>query len=272
MTRLFGYFSSVRKLLGLRAALVFSAYYGLYTSHVLRPALYRMPVGPYNFYCASIKQFAGLFMEIFLQHYYALEKTDAPIRVIDCGANIGVSLLYIKLMAPHAHVKCFEPNPSACEILEKNIKANGWGDAITVYPYALAKTKGVAELYIDRDRERNSGASLSKYLAQKRQLDAISVNTVCLSDYIDGPVDFLKMDIEGAEFDVLEDLAEKNKLASISQIQLEYHYHPEFFPRPLSDMLALLERAGFQTKTKATSSSRASMVYAWRQEKAHSEE
>lgn len=270
------YFSYVRKLLGFRAAVRFSVHYVLYKSRILRPKLYRMPVGPVNFYCKSIKQFAGLFMEIFLREYYYLEKTDVPMEMIDCGANIGVSLLYIKLMAPHARVKCFEPNPSALEILKKNIEANGWGRDVAVYPYALAKTNGVAEFYLDKDEEKNSGASLYKYLGKKSQLVSIHIQTACLSDYIDGPVDFLKMDIEGGEFDVLEELIAQDQMRNISRLQLEYHYHPEFFRKPLTAMLALLESAGFRTAVRATKEPRsvvgkdtahAYMVYAWREKK-----
>lgn len=271
--RAFRYFSYVRKLLGFRAAIVFAGYYLLYKSRILRPTLCRMPVGQYDFYCKSIRQFAGLFMEIFLKEYYYLEKTTLPIEAIDCGANIGVGLLYIKLMAPNARVTCFEPNPEAREVLEKNIAANGWGHSVTVHPYALAKKDGTAELYRDQDAEKNSGASLSKYLGKKNFLVSVPVRTVRLSDYIKGSVDLLKMDIEGAEFDVLEDLVERQRMTGISRIQLEYHYHPEFFRRPLSDMLSILERAGFRTAVQATREPHvvvgrdapcAYMVYAWR--------
>lgn len=252
ISRVIGYFSYLRKLLGFRATLIFSFYYIIYKSGIIRPKIGRIPVGPVNFYFTSIKQFAGLFMEIFFKKYYYLEKTDLPIEAIDCGANIGVSLLYIKLMAPNARVRCFEPNPSALAILKKNIQANGWEKDVVVYPYALGKIKGKAEFFVDRDERTSYGASLNKYMAGKRPLISFTVDTDCLSDYILGPIDFLKIDIEGAEFDVLEDLAEKNKMSSISQIQMEYHYHPEFFSRSLAEVLKFLEAAGFRTTVKAT--------------------
>jgi len=274
--RIAGYFSYLRKLLGFRAAAVFSAYYVFYKSRILRPKFYRIPVGPINFHFTSVKQFAGLFAEIFFKEYYYLEKTDLPIETIDCGANIGVSLLYIKLMAPKARVKCFEPNPAALAVLKENIKENGWEKEVSAYPYALAKTKGGADFFIERDEKTSYGASLFEYMAGKRPLVSFAVNTDCLSNYIMGPVDFLKMDIEGGEFDVLEDLSEKNKMADISKIQLEYHYNPEFSRRSLAEMLKFLESAGFRTTVKATKephsvigkdSPHAYMVYAWRQER-----
>ena len=273
ISRVIGYFSYLRKLIGFRAAIIFSFYYVVYKSGIIRPKIGRIPIGPINFYFTSIKQFAGLFMEIFFKGYYHLEKTNLPIEAIDCGANIGVSLLYIKLMAPNACVKCFEPNPAALAILKKNIQVNGWGKDVIVYPYALGKTKGRAEFFVDRDEATSYGASLSKYMAGKHALVSFPVQIDRLSDYISGPIDFLKIDIEGAEFDVLEDLSENNKLVDISQIQFEYHYHPKFFPKPLSEILELLKHTGFQTKIKKVKnpnpiagkdSLSASMVYSWK--------
>lgn len=263
----------MRKLLGFRAAVIFCSYYLFYKTGIVKRKYYKIPVGPVSFYFTSLKQFAGLFMEIFFKEYYYLKKTNLSIEAIDCGANIGVSLLYIKLMAPNARVKCFEPNPAALAILKKNIQVNDWEKDVIVYPCALGKTKGQAEFFVDQDEPTSYGASLNKYLAAKRPLNSFPVDIVCLSDYIKGPIDFLKIDIEGAEFDVLEDLSEKNKMASISQIQLEYHHHPEFFPKPLSEMLEILEHAGFQTKVRVVKESHsvesknslsASMVYGWR--------
>ncbi len=273
ISRTAGYFSHLRKLLGFRAALIFSVYYFLYKSGTVRLKLYKIPVGPFDFYFTSVKHFAGLFMEIFFKGYYHLEKTDISLEAIDCGANIGVSLLYIKLMAPRARVKCFEPNPAALTLLNKNIEANGWQNDVIVYPYALGKTKGRVEFFVDRDDASSYGASLSKYLASRRPLNSFLVDIVCLSDYITGLIDFLKIDIEGAEFDVLEDLIETNKMRDISQIQLEHHYHPEFFKKSLDEMLKLLEGAGFQFKVRTVREPRsvsakdqlsAYMVYAGR--------
>jgi FkbM family methyltransferase len=273
ISRVVGYFSRLHKLLGFRSALIFFAYYLLYKIKKPKGDYHKIPIGPFNFYFTSLKQFAGLFMEIFFKEYYYLGKTDRPIEAIDCGANIGVSLLYIKLRAPYARVKCFEPNPAARAILEKNVRENDWEKEVFVYPYALGKIKGHAEFFVDKNEDTSYGASLSKYLGAKRPITSFTVETDLLSNYIAGPVDFLKIDIEGAEFDVLEDLAKKNKMADISEIQLEYHYQPEFFPRPLFEMWQFLESTGFRVYVKDTAKSnspgskdavRAHMIYASR--------
>ncbi len=267
------YFSRVKRLIGFRGAVIFSFYYVWYASGIVRPKLCKIPVGSFIFYAPSIRQFAGLFMEIVIREYYYLDGTTQSIEAIDCGANIGVSLLYIKLRAPNSKVKCFEPNPAALEILRKNITENGWEEDVVVYPYALAKAKGEADFFIERDEATSFGASLSRGMAGKRPLVSFKVRTERLSDYVSKPVDFLKIDIEGGEFDVLEDLAAAGKLNAISQIQMEYHYHPEFFQRRLSELLVFLEKEGFRIAVKATAEphallgsdrAHAYMVYAWR--------
>ncbi|MBX4189734.1 FkbM family methyltransferase [Candidatus Parcubacteria bacterium] len=256
ISRVLGYFSYLQKLLGFRAALTFFVYYIFYKSGVAHRSKWcRIPLGQIVFYSPSLKQFAGLFNEIFFKGYYHLEKTNLPIEVIDCGANIGVSLLYIKLMAPHAHVICFEPNPASFAALNKNIKANHWEKEVVAYPYALGKNKGTSDFFVERQEETSYSASLSKHMAGKHELVSFPVRVDLLSSYINKPVDFLKIDIEGAEFDVLEDLFERHKLADISEIQLEYHYHPASLHKSLKEIVTFLESSDFAVSVKDTAKS-----------------
>lgn len=247
--RFVGYFFRLRALIDFRAACIFALAHIRNNINPPRSGnLVHIPVGSYIFYFPSLSYFEGLFTEIFLKETYYLAYTQKPIQVIDCGANIGVSLLYIKIRAPHAHVLCFEPNPAARAVLEKNIKANNWGKEVQVFPFALGKEKGTVNFYVDKKEATSSGGSIAHYLKDKSQgLNSYTVEVDMLSRYIQDDIDFLKMDIEGPEFDVLEELKTADKLRSITAIQLEYHYIPGFFTRPLSDMLSLLESEGFRT-------------------------
>jgi hypothetical protein len=71
------------------------------------------------------------------------------------------------------------------------------------------------------------------------------VNTTALSQHIDLTVDFLKMDIEGAEFSVLEELDQAGKLGLIKEMSIEYHHHIHDDSDTLSDLLSILERNNF---------------------------
>lgn len=273
--RFVSYFSRLRALIGFKATFAFTL---AHLRNKLYPpqkgTLAHIPVGTYVFYFPSLDYFVGLFTEIFLKETYYLPYTSEPIRVIDCGANIGISLLYIKIRAPRARVLCFEPNPAARAVLEKNIGANNWEKDVKVFPYALGKTKGTANFFVENTVATSSGGSTTKHLAQRgRALDTYPVEVVPLSSYIDNLVDLLKIDIEGGEFDVLEELVARDKLKSVAEIQLEYHYIPGFFTRPLSEMLALLESNGFRTFVQSISRPHqiidhdvmhAYMIFAWR--------
>ncbi|MFZ1075051.1 MAG: FkbM family methyltransferase [Minisyncoccia bacterium] len=273
--RYFEYFSRLRALFGFRAAAAFAF---AHLRNVFAPPkngnLASIPVGPYVFYFPFLDHFVGLFNEIFFKETYFIEATQKPIRVLDCGANIGVSLLYIKIRAPHAQVVCFEPNPAARAVLEKNIAANRWEKEVKVIPVALGNKKGTVEFFVTDKVATSSDGSTANYLTQKgRELNSYTVNVDVLSHYIDGKIDLLKMDIEGPELDVLEELRDSKKLSSIAAIQLEYHYIPGFFTRPVSDLLVLLQMAGFRTFVESIAlphqvvgrdAMHAYMVFAWR--------
>lgn len=244
-----GYFSQLRALIGFKAACTFTFTHLWNKANPPRDGrLASVSVGPYTFYFPSIDYFVGLFTEIFFKETYYLAPTDTSISVIDCGANIGMSLLYIKIRAPRARVMCFEPNPAARAVLERNIEENKWQDEVRVLPYALGKKKGTADFFVDAKTATSSGGSTGRHTKNKNQsLNSYTVEVDILSRHIDSAIDFLKIDIEGAEFDVLEELVAQEKLRSVSVLQLEYHYIPNVFTRPLSEMLALLESEGFHT-------------------------
>ena len=269
------YFSRLRALIGFKAA---AAFVLAHMGNKLNPPhggqLASVPVGPYTFYYPSIDYFVGLFTEIFFKETYYLVPTQERIHTIDCGANIGMSLLYIKIRAPRAQVLCCEPNPAARAVLEKNIKANNWEADVRVFPCALGEKKGSVEFFVDRKEATSSGGSVANHLGNRNhELNTYLVEVDMLSAHIDSAVDFLKIDIEGGEFGVLEDLVAKNKLHYIATIQLEYHYIPGFVTRLLSEMLTLLETGGFRTfvqspapphRVVGSTTQHTYMVFAWR--------
>ena len=158
-----------------------------------------------------------LFHEIFLdQAYYFLTSKESPL-IIDCGSNIGASILYFKKLYPRARIIGFEPFPQAFQVLKSNIQMNGLQN-VTVYNLALSAQNGEQKLFYEL-------ASPLRMSVERPQGASISVGTTILSKYIDQPVDFLKMDIEGAELNVIEELNETKKLPLVNQMVVEYHHH-----------------------------------------------
>jgi len=74
---------------------------------------------------------------------------------------------------------------------------------------------------------------------------AIRVPSRKLSDFIQGPIDFLKLDVEGAESRILSDLVSSGRIHSIRQMVIEYHHHMGNKRSCLADFLRQLEKAEF---------------------------
>ncbi len=192
--------------------------------------------------------FFGVASEIFFRNMYGLKK--APLQpvthVVDCGANIGLSVLYFAWQYPKAHITCFEPNPEALVYLKKNIEDNHLAN-VTVLPYALGRENKEVAFYVDADALGSSSASATRgneVLADERQ-KVLMVPMRKLSEYVEQPIDILKVDIEGAEGEVFEELEEAGKLDLVRRMFIEYHFDNEHMTFPLGKFLSIFDRAGF---------------------------
>lgn len=76
-----------------------------------------------------------------------------------------------------------------------------------------------------------------------KNIKAVKVPAVLLGDYIKKPVDFLKIDIEGAEYDVLDSIV--NKLDMVKNIFIEYHSFVDQ-PQQFGEILDILKKSGFR--------------------------
>lgn len=124
--------------------------------------------------------------------------------VLDIGGHIGYyTLLFAKLVGETGKVFAFEPNPESFSLLKKNVEVNGYYH-VTLVQKAVAHETGKTKLYIVKYKnfptdciiwDPGGGATF------------IEVDTVRLDDYFKGrnvKVDFIKMDVDGAEGGVLQ--------------------------------------------------------------------
>lgn len=191
--------------------------------------------------------FFSQFVELFLEHVYALSRPGRPdLRILDCGSNIGMSVLYFKWMYPLARITCFEPNPEACTYLERNIAQNKLAD-VSVHQAAVSGTAGTLLLQTESVTKASPGASLfrTKYAGEA---PPIEVPVVTLSSFVTEPIDLLKLDVEGAEGAVIEELAQSGALARISEYWIEYHFDAVPAPYSLEGIMETLTGAGFTVR------------------------
>lgn len=124
--------------------------------------------------------------------------------IIDCGAHIGVFATMCALRG--ARVIAIEPQPENLELLRVNAKQF---PRITILPFAVGATEGMT--YIDGE---SGGAHTGP--------EGIPVDQVTLSSLLDGPVDVLKLDMEGGEVAALLACDHKH-LKRAHRVVLETH-------------------------------------------------
>lgn len=131
-------------------------------------------------------------------------KTEGQPTIVDVGANRGEYTALALALANPSEIHAFEPQPSCIEFLESRFD----DDRVSINPLALAESPGHSEIFFDE--EQSGLASLTQ-----RNLDHKSVTldrsqvvqVTTLADYWEengnGPIDLLKIDVEGHELDVL---------------------------------------------------------------------
>lgn len=156
--------------------------------------------------------------------YKFVSKTQHP-TIIDVGSGIGISTLYFKSIYPQATVLCFEPDNKCFETLQENIAKNRL-ENIELFNHAISKKEGNAKFFgqLFSDSADNRGSSLvEEWACQRKENDFTEVATKKLSDYINKPIDFLKLDAVGFEEQILEELEDAGKLSLISEIAIEMY-------------------------------------------------
>lgn len=174
------------------------------------------------------------FNEIFTDEVYKFQSTKDEPFIIDCGSNIGLSILYFKQMYPKAIILGFEPDPYLFNELKNHLASYRFQDVILTQK-AVWKQDGTLRFHQDK----SLGGRL---IGDDSKQSFIQVQTIRLKDHLNQYVDFLKIDIEGAEYDVLIDCAEN--LENVENIFIEYHGQSKnrFQFRHL---LKILEDSGF---------------------------
>lgn len=173
------------------------------------------------------------------------ERISEPIEdgwaIMDIGAALGDFAVDIAARYPRSVVHAYEPFPESLALLEENIQMNGI-DNVTAFGEAIAKEPGTITLEL-------LGEAVQHSTTEQQATDnrAISVPAITLGEAVArlprGECDLLKMDCEGAEYDILFN-ADETSLQRIQRIVMEYHNGVTSFSH--RDLVLFLEQKGFQ--------------------------
>jgi len=188
-----------------------------------------------EFYLVDSASFLWTYGDIFEKQIYRFQSQTQSPRIIDGGANIGLSVFYFKQLYPQSHIIAFEPDIKIFTILQKNIQINRLSN-IELVNKALWNSETVLEFL-------SEGSDAGRLSNSELKGENYKVSTVRLRDYLNKPVDLLKIDIEGAETEVIKDCSDL--LFNVKNLFVEYH---SFFnePQSLNVLINLLSEAGFR--------------------------
>jgi len=151
---------------------------------------------------------------------------EAVKTVLDIGANVGVTALYFSQIFPNAKIYAFEPAPDNFAVLQKNV-ANC--PRIRAFNFALGAQDATLELYASDNPVNFGGYSLHAAGSDTSRKVSIPVRNVAgvLKEIGVGAVDVIKVDTEGAEWDILTAFPEP-ALRSAAYITGELHGNKDF--------------------------------------------
>jgi FkbM family methyltransferase len=174
----------------------------------------------HRLYCSGQPHDIITFFVIFIKCDYGRISPNSV--VVDVGANIGFFTLFA-LINDASRVLCYEPNSQAFKTLEQNIIENNFQPKVTAIHKAVGAEDGET---ISIPIESSPYNQSVKLVAERDDSLFETVATVSLNEQISEHniehVDLLKMDCEGAEFDIFPSLTETT-IRKIKEIRMEVH-------------------------------------------------
>jgi FkbM family methyltransferase len=150
------------------------------------------------------------FRSIFYDDCYGLRKTDGQVnKILDVGGNVGFFSLAARSCFPEARIHSYEPNPQ----MQPHLLNNTGSLSIQVHPEAIGAQDGWIEL------DAENGSLLAKTVVSKNGHIKQTAMATAIAR-MGGSVDLLKLDCEGAEWELF---ADKTIWPSIRRLTMEYH-------------------------------------------------
>lgn len=181
--------------------------------------------------------------------------------ILDIGANVGYfTLLFARCAGKKGKVFAFEPDPASFALLKKNVEINGYENVVLVSKAVSDKT-GKTKLYL------SEGSNVDNRIYDSHDgRKSVEIQSIRLDDYFKGykgKINFIKMDIQGAEKRAVEGMV--NLLKKNRDMKLISEFWPfgldKFGTRP-AGYLKLLQEQGFRIEDIDESEGRAGPVNA----------
>lgn len=155
-------------------------------------------------------------------------KTQSP-TCIDVGGNTGYYSNEILTLFPNAQIHIFEPNLDTFDLLQENMKEN---TGVSVNNIALGKKDKEIEIFTYQDQKTSGHTSMYSGVFEDMHKNTNFMKLNATQTTLDGyceekkisKIDFLKIDVEGHEYEVLQGSKNLIKNKSIKVIQFEFNH------------------------------------------------
>ena len=183
----------------------------------------KLKVGQYELIAFDKYSLQYLFGEIFVKNTYYFQTDRIKPIIIDCGSNIGASILYFKYLYPEAEIYGFEPDPTTFRLLEFNIRNNKL-KGVHIFNSAISDRSSKLNFYVDESPGNLTMSAIKGRLGVKKiVIKQQSIGNFISQNLSNSNISLLKMDIEGYETLAIQDLIASNKIENIAEAIIEYH-------------------------------------------------
>lgn len=175
-------------------------------------------------------------------HHFYTANLDSSSVVLDAGGHLG-QFSHMLISYFNCVCYCIEASPSLYDRIPSNIPQ------LKKFNYAISGSSGILEFAITENAEGNYIKELKDHNNTEEVISTVQVNSITLSEFLRkhniNQIDLLKLDIEGAEFEVLNSI-DDSLLLTIKQITIEFHDFKFKDLKPqVKDVKQRLESLGF---------------------------
>jgi FkbM family methyltransferase len=160
----------------------------------------------------------GTLAEVFVRRRYGTMQGFRTI--VDVGANVGSFALYAAQSCPAARIFCYEPEERNFALLRQNLRINALAGRVAAFQRAVGSSRGVRSLSVPGISQLNAFDDL-RAGATRQRVDCTTLRDIRTEHGLDR-LDLLKMNCEGAEYEVLE-ACSSSDYEGLLNIRLEYH-------------------------------------------------
>jgi FkbM family methyltransferase len=165
-----------------------------------------------------------------IRNDYGLGRRLSKVRtIVDIGANVGFFSLAARSCYPQATIHAYEPNRRVIPFLKSNVESLG----VNIYPEAVGAEAGMVSIV-------DTGDSNQARTAFDDNGGIPQVNLECAIERLGGAIDLLKLDCEGAEWDLFRSAS---PWKHVRNIRMEYHLLQR---HTVQDVENALSRLGFE--------------------------